>query len=472
MPDIIVITPPQDSSITIEQPVGQSVSVVTPPPETVVIADVGSQGPTGPQGPAGPQGPVGPAGTTNHLLLTNIGVNTHVEIDSHIASTANPHATTKSQVGLGNVDNTSDANKPVSGPQQTALDGKLDLAGGVMGGEIVMEGDLDGTGSINLKSQSTSPTTPTSGVRLYASQDEHLSWRGQSGQSASLNSNALSDERTYVLPDANGTFLLNPLTTNGDILYQFSGAPSRLPSGAENQILKIESGLPVWRSPFNPSRRVYVFDDFVGSTAVSALGWSVTNSGAGAANTSSVGGASSVGALGVFQFVTGSTATGRSCNFLGQQTLIFGQGVINYTWRIRLPSVSDAGNTYTAYIGMGDNTAVGDMVDGVYFVYTHTINGGNWTLSTSSNSVRTTANSGVPLVANSWINLGVTVNAAGTSAQFLINGASVGTITTNIPTVAGRETGPLAKIQKSVGATSMLLQLDYFYMDYTPTTPR
>lgn len=32
---------------------------------------------------------------------------------------------TKSDVGLGNVDNTSDANKPVSSAQQTALNGKL-----------------------------------------------------------------------------------------------------------------------------------------------------------------------------------------------------------------------------------------------------------------------------------------------------------------------------------------------------------
>jgi hypothetical protein len=37
-------------------------------------------------------------------------------------------------VGLGNVDNTSDANKPVSTAQQTALDAKLGLSGGTMTG--------------------------------------------------------------------------------------------------------------------------------------------------------------------------------------------------------------------------------------------------------------------------------------------------------------------------------------------------
>jgi hypothetical protein len=42
----------------------------------------------------------------------------------HSARTDNPHATTKVQVGLGNVDNTADSDKPISAAQQTALDAK------------------------------------------------------------------------------------------------------------------------------------------------------------------------------------------------------------------------------------------------------------------------------------------------------------------------------------------------------------
>ena len=38
----------------------------------------------------------------------------------------NPHGTTKTDVGLGNVDNTSDLNKPISNATQLALDTKLD----------------------------------------------------------------------------------------------------------------------------------------------------------------------------------------------------------------------------------------------------------------------------------------------------------------------------------------------------------
>ena len=47
-------------------------------------------------------------------------------IDTHVADTSNPHNVTKAQVGLGNVDNTSDLNKPISTATQTALDLKAD----------------------------------------------------------------------------------------------------------------------------------------------------------------------------------------------------------------------------------------------------------------------------------------------------------------------------------------------------------
>lgn len=47
----------------------------------------------------------------------------------------------KSDIGLGNVDNTSDLNKPISTATQNALDEKLDLSGGTMTGDIAMGGN-------------------------------------------------------------------------------------------------------------------------------------------------------------------------------------------------------------------------------------------------------------------------------------------------------------------------------------------
>jgi len=48
---------------------------------------------------------------------------------------------TKSMVGLGSVNDTADADKPVSTATQTALDAKLSLAGGTMTGKITLDGD-------------------------------------------------------------------------------------------------------------------------------------------------------------------------------------------------------------------------------------------------------------------------------------------------------------------------------------------
>ena len=46
---------------------------------------------------------------------------------SHVSNTSNPHSVTKTQVGLGNVDNTTDMGKPVSTAQAAAIALKIDL---------------------------------------------------------------------------------------------------------------------------------------------------------------------------------------------------------------------------------------------------------------------------------------------------------------------------------------------------------
>ena len=45
---------------------------------------------------------------------------------AHTGNITNPHAVTQTQVGLGNVNNTADVDKPISTAQQTALDNKVD----------------------------------------------------------------------------------------------------------------------------------------------------------------------------------------------------------------------------------------------------------------------------------------------------------------------------------------------------------
>lgn len=56
------------------------------------------------------------------------GYATKDDINSHTSNTSNPHGVTKAQIGLGNVDNTSDLNKPISTATQTALNTKANNA--------------------------------------------------------------------------------------------------------------------------------------------------------------------------------------------------------------------------------------------------------------------------------------------------------------------------------------------------------
>lgn len=61
--------------------------------------------------------------TASTWIVTN-GTN----VLNHLSNTSNPHSVTKTQVGLSNVDNTSDVNKPISNATQTALDDKVNKA--------------------------------------------------------------------------------------------------------------------------------------------------------------------------------------------------------------------------------------------------------------------------------------------------------------------------------------------------------
>lgn len=78
------------------------------------------------------ESPFSGSGTYTGLLTTLLNVITISvkalwdAVTPHIAALDNPHETTKAQVGLSGVDNTSDADKPISTLQQAEFDNKVD----------------------------------------------------------------------------------------------------------------------------------------------------------------------------------------------------------------------------------------------------------------------------------------------------------------------------------------------------------
>jgi hypothetical protein len=85
---------------------------------------------------------------------------TTTALDAHANSTSNPHSVTKAQVGLGNAENTSDADKPVSTAQQTALNAKANASDTV---------NLTGNQTVaGVKTFSSSPIVPTATTTTQA----------------------------------------------------------------------------------------------------------------------------------------------------------------------------------------------------------------------------------------------------------------------------------------------------------------
>lgn len=66
-----------------------------------------------------------------------------VDLIAHIANKSNPHSVTAEQVGLGNVNNTSDMDKPISTAVQTALDKKASLVDGKIPKEQLPDDSFD-----------------------------------------------------------------------------------------------------------------------------------------------------------------------------------------------------------------------------------------------------------------------------------------------------------------------------------------
>lgn len=83
------------------------------------------------------------------------------DLSEHIEDTNNPHAVTKTQIGLGNVDNTSDANKPISSATQAALNLKADASDVYSKSETYTQNEVDSLLSSKLNITTASTTYAT-----------------------------------------------------------------------------------------------------------------------------------------------------------------------------------------------------------------------------------------------------------------------------------------------------------------------
>lgn len=157
----------------------------------------------------------------------------------------------------------------------------------------------------------------------------------------------------------------------------------------------------------------------------------------------------------------------------GQNEILLGN---NDYWRhetvMRVPTLSTATERFIVRAGFLEQAASSDGTDGCFFKYSDNINSGEWQGICLSNTTSTTCDTNVAVTAGGWQRLTVVVNAAGTSADFRINGTSRCTVGSNIPTGAGRVTGRGGSFQKTVGATARSVDIDYQEVEAYFGTPR
>lgn len=295
--------------------------------------------------------------------------------------------------------------------------------------------------------------------------------------------------RTLTLPDATDTLIgrsttdtLINKTLTGNIAANFSNSGTiTLPSTTDTLVGRATTdtltnktltsptiNTPTITTPtitgsttgedanFNyPSTMAYIRDDFTGNaTTAGDYSWSTQASGAGAAVSNVAGEQNHPG---IRRSSTGTTAAGYA-GINNRLTYIDPSGSDVYESIVRL----SANTGIILRLGLQDTFTSADNADGYYFEFDPATSA-NWRYVTANNSTRTKNSSSTAVSAATWYRLKIVVNSANSSAQFFVNGSSIGTNSTNLP-VSGRTFGISAILANDgVSTTNVDLDIDLIY---------
>lgn len=147
---------------------------------------------------------------------------------SHTANTSNPHSVTKAQVGLGNVDNTSDANKPISNAQAAVNATKFDKAN-------VKATPASTPSNDNVVSEKYSEET-------YAKKDGYYETFGYARE-AGIAKNLQNDEGKLLDPDT----ATSSGTVYADQPFTQRATAMTMKAYLDNELISVGSGYEQWK---------------------------------------------------------------------------------------------------------------------------------------------------------------------------------------------------------------------------------
>ena len=238
------------------------------------------------------------------------------------------------------------------------------------------------------------------------------------------------------------------------------------------------SGGVTFTEPEDSRARTFIKSDFCGGTALTTNStWDGIYFGAVSGTGAAFATSGEAGHDCIVSLLMGTTTSGRASLITGangNNTILLGGGTVTVDVVLREPVISNGTDTYTARCGLIDTTNA-ESTDGVYFK-TDSAASANWRIVTVSNTTKTEQDTSpaVTVTGGAWFHGRFVVNAAASSVTFYsvaTNGTATaeGTISTNIPSGAGRQTALGCMDLKSAGTTATQVDLDLIQYedDYT-----
>ena len=413
---------------------------------------------------------------------------------------------TKSDVGLGNVDNTTDANKPVSTAQQTAIDAKVDNTAydatswnGVTDKAPSKDAVRDKFASIDSTLSGLSGSVEVLNTATLGSTQNNYS----SGMSASKNILTILNiipSASFKITGIDSTSVENGkririynqsdrLTSSGRmILFErlFSGSGS---SAANRFMYPLYNGLPLILTPDSFVEFQYnTFDNYWHMVYASEWGnpnvffdcYSDCHANAPfiptTATAGTVGSTSGSILSGTTQKTIGTmlhtitTNAGRAYLGTQQSAMYFGGYCALGMARVQFGALADATDDYVSYNLFTDASGGTTAVDQVGFVYNRSAST-DWRTSTAQNvgaGGGETVNTVTGFTPSTTVfhTIGAFVNGDGTNADFFYSADNdtwtfATSHTTNIPTGTSKVLGFMTGFTKTAGSGSKTMNTDW-----------
>jgi len=274
---------------------------------------------------------------------------------------------------------------------------------------------------------------------------------------------AIADGGTGASTASTGFDNLSPLTTKGDIVVRNSSTNTRLPVGNDGQVLAADStsatGLtyvtPNSAGYITPSSQATLFEDFIGGTTTSGsigeLGWQFN------AASSIARGSGSTTNYGIITVTNGNSGNSGALYLGSTGTEPIENSGTTTEFLVKLSSASN-----NAFVGFSAATSNADFTGNfakLGFIASSNVWQGYYRDGAGGSNVTTASTTAT---STSWTKLKIVVNSAGTSAEFFVNGSSIGTTAMS---AGGGSGAPLVDIKGNTTSIS----IDYWFLNKTLT---